>query len=228
MNRINKILFPVVMIVAFLSFSYLRTGASKIKSRFVVWPYKYTNWDAPWITIDSCLDHSATHLRIPDDVEYYGKKYRIVEIGPNAFRGCRNLEVLEMNGKVLGTFLKGALYECPNLRVIKILDNRSFAVDLVYTHPFYGGEWYDVIEPYHTLTTVIVVPEPFLEIYRNAPGWRNFKVIQSHDPDGSELDVEAIDEMILRLEQERDAAFKKSEELRRQLEELTNYDDTDN
>lgn len=176
----------------------------------------YSNWDAPWLTVDTCLDMTVTQVTVPQAITWYGREYPVAEIGAGAFRGCRNLVVLELEGSA--DFLKGALLDCPNLRVIKIgscdppvLNNK---------HPFYGCTWDEVIEPYHTLTTIIVVPEGCEEIYRNAPGWKEFKVIQSHMPDGSEMQIDEIDIQINNLESQLERVEQEAKRLREEIEAL--------
>mgnify|MGYP006988869987 CR=1 FL=1 len=172
--------------------------------------FLYSNWDAPHLTLDTCLDMTITEARIPDTVTWYGRSYPVVEIGPGAFRGCGNLAMLEM-GSMPGKFLKGALLDCPNLKVIKI--GRKEPPTLESNHLFYGCSWNEVIEPYHTLSTIIVVPEGCEEVYRKAPGWKEFKVIQSHMPDGTELQLDEIDVQINNLESE----LRRTQEKERQL-----------
>ncbi len=178
--------------------------------------FLYSNWDAPFLTLDTCLDMTVTHVTVPNVVTWYGRDYTVAEIGPGAFRGCRNLVVLEIGGAV--GFLKGALLDCPNLRVIKLESCEPPVLN--NNHPFYGGTWDEVIEPYHTLSTIIVVPEGCEDAYRNAPGWKEFKVIQSHDPDGSELKFDEIDVRINQLESELKKAKQVVDSLQEELDVL--------
>ncbi len=141
----------------------------------------------------------------------------MVEIGPGAFKGCKNLVFLEFGQNLIG-FLKGALLDCPNLRVIKfgcceplVLNNK---------HPFYGCTWNEVIEPYHTLSTVIVVPEGCEEPYRNTPGWKEFKIIQSHMPDGSEINMDEIDVRLNQLESELQKAQQVVDRIKEEMDAL--------
>lgn len=160
----------------------------------------YSNWDAPHLTLDTCLDMTLTHITVPDVVECNGRKYPVVEVGPGAFRGCRNLTYLEFGHNMSG-FLKGALLDCPNLRVIKINRNQPPYINNI-DHPFYGCTWDEIIEPYHTLSTIIVVPEGCEDVYRNTPGWKEFKMIQSSLPNGSEINMDEIDVRINQLDSE--------------------------
>lgn len=205
----KKIIIPATLlaIAALLSLDAMAQGRiARIKQG----NFLYSNWDAPHLTLDTCLDMTITEAIIPDNVTWYGRKYPVVEIGPGAFRGCRNLMVLDL-GNCIGGFLKGALLDCPNLRVIKT--GRCEPPELNSKHPFYGCTWDEVIEPYHTLSTIIVVPEGCEEAYRKAPGWKEFKVIQSHMPDGSELQIDEIDVQINNLESE----LKRTQEKERRL-----------
>lgn len=196
--RLRKIIIPAMLlaIAALLSLDAMAQGRiARIKQGI----FLYSNWDAPHLTLDTCLDMTITEAKIPDIVTWYGRKYPVVEIGPGAFRGCSNLVVLDV-GSMTGSFLKGALLDCPNLKVIKMGSKEPPVLES--NHPFYGGKWDEVIEPYHTLSTIIVVPEGCEEAYRNAPGWKEFKVIQSHMPDGTELQIDEIDVQINNLESE--------------------------
>jgi len=58
----------------------------------------------------------------------------------------------------------------------------------------------DIFEPYHALSTILVVPPGCEEAYRNTPGWREFRVIQSTMPTGDELKVDEIELRINELE----------------------------
>lgn len=70
-------------------------------------------------------------------------------------------------------------------------------------HPYHGVEhWSQIIDSYHTLSTVLVVPEGCEEAYRNALGWGEFKVILSHMPSEDEMLIDEIDARINELESE--------------------------
>ena len=206
---LRKIIIPAMLlaIVALLSLDAMAQGRiARIKQGI----FLYSNWDAPYLTLDTCLDMTITEAKIPDTVTWYGRNYPVVEIGPGAFRGCSNLVVLDV-GSMTGPFLKGALLDCPNLKVIKMGSKEPPVLES--KHPFYGCTWDEVIEPYHTLSTIIVVPEGCEEAYRKAPGWKEFKVIQSHMPDGTELKMDEIDVQINNLESE----LRKTQEKERRL-----------
>ena len=179
--------------------------------------FLYSNWDAPWLSLDSCLDKSVTQITVPDSVSWYGRNYPVAEIGVEAFRGCQNLMILEI-GVLKSGFLKGALLECPNLRVIKI--NSKNPPLLESEHPFYGSKWDEVIEPYHTLTTIIVVPKGCEEIYRNATGWKEFKVIMSHMPTGNELKIDEIDMQINSLESQLQKIQQEEQRIKAEIDAL--------
>ena len=38
--------------------------------------FLYSNWDAPHLTLDTCLDMTIIEARIPDNVTWYGRKYQ--------------------------------------------------------------------------------------------------------------------------------------------------------
>ena len=215
MNRIRHI-FTVLLVALAVMISFDASSEGRIR-RITQGIFLYSNWDAPHLTLDTCLDMTITEARIPDNVTWYGRKYPVVEIGPGAFRGCRNLMVLDL-GNNAGGFLKGALLDCPNLRVIKT--GRCEPPELNSKHPFYGCTWDEVIEPYHTLSTIIVVPKGCEEAYRKAPGWKEFKVIQSHMPDGSELKMDEIDVQINNLESELRKTQEKEQRLLIEIEAL--------
>ena len=206
---LRKIIIPAMLLAIAVLLS-LDTMAQGRIARIKQGIFLYSNWDAPYLTLDTCLDMTITEAKIPDTVTWYGRNYPVVEIGPGAFRGCSNLVVLDV-GSMTGPFLKGALLDCPNLKVIKMGSKEPPVLES--KHPFYGCTWDEVIEPYHTLSTIIVVPEGCEEAYRNAPGWKEFKVIQSHMPDGSELKMDEIDVQINNLESE----LRKTQEKERRL-----------
>lgn len=215
MNR-NRHILTILLVALAVMTSFDGVSQGRIK-RITQGIFLYSNWDAPHLTLDTCLDMTITEAKIPDMVTWYGRKYPVVEIGPGAFRGCRNLMVLDMGNNV-GSLLKGALLDCPNLRVIKT--GRCEPPSLNNKHPFYGCTWDEVIEPYHTLTTIVVVPVGCEEAYRNAPGWKEFKIIQSHMPDGSELRIDEIDVQINNLESELRKNQEKEKQLQKEIEAL--------
>ncbi len=213
---LRKIIIPAMLlaIAVLLSLDAMAQGRiARIKQGI----FLYSNWDAPYLTLDTCLDMTITEAKISDTVTWYGRNYPVVEIGPGAFRGCSNLVVLDV-GSMTGSFLKGAFFDCPNLKVIKV--GRKEPPKFGNNHPFYGGNWDEIIEPYHTLTTIIVVPEGCEEAYRNAPGWKEFKVIQSHMPDGTELQIDEIDVQINNLESELRRTQEKERRLLIEIEAL--------
>lgn len=44
--------------------------------------FLYSNWDAPHMTLDTCLDMSITEARISDTIVHNGRAYPVVEIAP--------------------------------------------------------------------------------------------------------------------------------------------------
>ena len=99
----------LLAIAALLSLDAMAQGRiARIKQGI----FLYSNWDAPYLTLDTCLDMTITEAKIPDTVTWYGRKYPVVEIGPGAFRGCSNLAMLEV-GSMPGSYLKGAFLDCP-------------------------------------------------------------------------------------------------------------------
>lgn len=213
---LRKIIIPAMLLAIAVLLS-LDTMAQGRIARIKQGIFLYSNWDAPYLTLDTCLDMTITEAKIPDTVTWYGRNYPVVEIGPGAFRGCSNLVVLDV-GSMTGPFLKGALLDCPNLKVIKMGSKEPPVLES--KHPFYGCTWDEVIEPYHTLSTIIVVPEGCEEAYRNAPGWKEFKVIQSHMPDGTELQIDEIDVQINNLESELRRTQEKERRLLIEIEAL--------
>ena len=142
--------------------------------------FRYSNWNAPHLTFDGYTDTTVTRVVVPDSVDWNGRKYPVVEIGPGALRKCHFLAYLEV-GERVESITKDALLNCPNLRVIKF--NCKVPPRFNLDHPFHGVDsWTQIIDYYHTLSTVLVVPEGCEEAYRNALGWGEFKVILSHMP----------------------------------------------
>ena len=214
MKTSHKILFAFLLLGVVAGVTVESHAAGRIK-RIKQGIFLYSNWDAPYLTLDTCLDMTVTEVVVPDVVTWYGRDYPVIEIGSNAFRGCRNLTMINLTRAGL---LKGALLDCPNLRVIKI--DSKIPPELGNKHPFYGSSWDEVIEPYHTLTTIIVVPEGSEEAYRKAPGWKEFKLIQSHMPDGSELHMDEIDIQINNLESQLQRLEQEARLLQEELDAL--------
>lgn len=211
-----KILIVVLLLGVAAGVAFESGAVGRVK-RIKQGIFLYSNWDAPWLSLDSCLDKSVTQITVPDSVSWYGRNYPVAEIGVEAFRGCQNLMILEI-GVLKSGFLKGALLECPNLRVIKI--NSKNPPLLESMHPFYGGKWDEVIEPYHTLTTIIVVPKGCEETYRNATGWKEFKVIMSHMPTGNELKIDEIDMQINSLESQLQKIQQEEQRIKAEIDAL--------
>ena len=217
MKTSHKILFALLLLGVVAGVAIEAHAYSRVK-RIKHGLFLYSNWDAPYLTVDTCLDMSVTEAIVPDVVTWYGRDYGIAEIGPNAFRGCRNLVRLDIGP--VGSILKGALLDCPNLRVI--ISNNKIPPLLEGQHPFYGSKWEEVIEPYHTLTTTIVVPEGCEDAYRKAPGWKEFRTIQSYEPDGRELHFDEIDVQINNLESKLEKLEQEAARIRKEIEALRN------
>lgn len=207
----------MLLFIAFVAGTAFEGDAAGRIKRIRQGIFLYSNWDAPHLTLDTCLDMTVTEVVVPDVVTWYGREYPVAEIGPGAFRGCRNLVSLDIGSTSKG-FLKGALLDCPNLRVIKTSSKEPPVLE--NKHPFYGCTWDEVIEPYHTLTTIIVVPEGSEEAYRKAPGWKEFRVIQSHMPDGSELKMDEIDVQINNLKSRLDKIQQEEKRLKDEINAL--------
>ncbi len=180
--------------------------------------FLYGNWDAPQVTLDTCLDMSVVQAEIPVSIRSNGRDYPVLEIGHNAFNGCRNLTVLKINAK-LDNILKGAFLNCPNLRVVQLSNT---VPPTLGQHTYYHGNWDEVFEHYHALTVVLVVPPGCEEVYRQAPGWGEFKNIQSTMPDNVELKVDAIAARINEVESRLVRARKEVELLEKELDALKN------
>lgn len=53
--------------------------------------FLYSNWDAPHVTLDTCLDMTITEVHIPEAIVHNGRTYPVSKIGHGAFQGCHNL-----------------------------------------------------------------------------------------------------------------------------------------
>ncbi|MBO4722721.1 MAG: hypothetical protein J5629_07290 [Muribaculaceae bacterium] len=69
-------------------------------------------------------------------------------------------------------------------------------------HPFYGGKFNDIFESYHAQAVVLVVPPGCEDVYRNAPGWKNFQTIQSEMPTDDQLNNSVFESRLGQLENE--------------------------
>lgn len=184
-------------------------------AQFVEGQFLFSNWDSPWVTLDSCIDRNVEHLVIPEGVTHNGRYYPLAEIGHDAFRGMYILTDVTLE-KGFG-LTRGAFKDCPRLSVIRINDTIP---PVIGKHPFYGGVLTDVFEPYHLEGTIIVVPPGTEEIYRNAEGWREFKYIQSSWPTPEEYHLDALDVRIQILEQELERAKSTVERLQQELDAM--------
>lgn len=202
-----------LMILAVIGFWGEERSAQFVEGQFL-----YSNWDSPWVTLDSCIDRNVEHLVIPEGINHNGRYYPIAEIGHDALRSMYSLTDVTI-GKGC-SFMKGAFKDCPRLSVIKINDT---VPPVIGQHPFYGGELTDVFEPYHLEGTIIVVPPGTEEIYRNAPGWREFKYIQSTWPTAEEYHLDALDVRINTIEQELELARSNVERLQQELDALRQF-----
>ena len=180
--------------------------------------FLYGNWDAPQVTLDTCLDMSVVQAEIPVSIRSNGRDYPVLEIGHNAFNGWRNLTVLKINAK-LDNILKGAFLNCPNLRVVQLSNT---VPPTLGQHTYYHGNWDEVFEHYHALTVVLVVPPGCEEVYRQAPGWGEFKNIQSTMPTGDELKVDEISLRINQLESQLTRARSEVQRIEAELDALRN------
>ena len=186
-------------------------------AQFTAGDFFYSNWDAPHMTIDSCVARTAEHIIVPDSVVHNCRKYGIVEVGANAFRGMHNLtDITFMMDNEVG-LCKGAFKECPRLRVIRFTSPTPGGVG---KHPFYGGTLTEIFEPYHLENTFIVVPPGAVEAYRQAEGWCRFKYIQDTWPSNEEINYDEIDIRINELESKLLRARQAVDELQREIEAL--------
>lgn len=151
------------------------------------------------MALDTCLDRSITEVEIPDFITVNGRSYPVWEIGPRAFDGCRNLKTV-MLGKSVGLIMRGAFHNCPNLRVL--INPNPVPFKMEDNHPFYGGKFNDIFESYHAQAVVLVVPPGCEDVYRNAPGWKNFQTIQSEMPTDDQLNNSVFESRLGQLENE--------------------------
>lgn len=188
----------LIMSIAFLICVFSAFAQGKI-ARFQQGIFLYSNWDAPGMALDTCLDRSITEVEIPDFITVNGRSYPVWEIGPRAFDGCRNLKTVIL-GKSVGLIMRGAFHNCPNLRVL--INPNPVPFKMEDNHPFYGGKFNDIFESYHAQAVVLVVPPGCEDVYRNAPGWKNFQTIQSKMPTADQLNNSVIESRLGQLENE--------------------------
>lgn len=188
----------LIMSIAFLICVFSALAQGKI-ARFQQGIFLYSNWDAPGMALDTCLDRSITEVEIPDFITVNGRSYPVWEIGPRAFDGCRNLKTV-MLGKSVGLIMRGAFHNCPNLRVL--INPNPVPFKMEDNHPFYGGKFNDIFESYHAQAVVLVVPPGCEDVYRNAPGWKNFQTIQSEMPTDDQLNNSVFESRLGQLENE--------------------------
>ena len=184
-------------------------------ARFSQGIFLYSNWDAPFVTIDTCLDMTITEARIPASVVHNGREYPVAEIGPGAFEGCHNLTTVILPHCV--GILRNAFHDCPSLRTFVI---ESSEVRDLNHHPFYNGGFGDIFEPYHASTVVLVVPPGSEKAYRKALGWGEFQTIQSCMPTENQLNDNHKQARILQLEQQIQKARQLLERLEKELSTL--------
>ena len=181
--------------------------------------FLYSNWDAPVMTLDSCLDKSVTQVKITDSIIVNGRIDPVVEIGPRAFNGCLNLTRMETENNI-DLILRGAFQNCPNLRMLSTSNPKPFRLE--DAHPFYGGKFSDIFEPYHAQSVVLVVPPGSEEAYRNTPGWCEFQAVQSAMPTDDQFNNSMIESRIGQLENELQQAREHVRRLEAELNALKN------
>ena len=211
MSRSHSILSIAFMLCA------ITTCAQGRIARFQHGMFLYSNWDAPGMALDTCLNMSIAEVTIPDTINVNGRSYPVWEIGPRAFDGCRNLKTV-MLGKSVGLIMRGAFHNCPNLRVI--VNPNPIPFKMEDSHPFYGGKFNDIFESYHAQSVVLVVPSGSEDAYRNSPGWHNFQTIQSTMPTVDQLDNGVIESRIGQLENELQQAREHVRQLEVELDAL--------
>lgn len=218
MNRSTAFSLPLLIMLA-LMVATTAMAQSRV-ARVTKGIFLYSNWDAPWVTLDTCLDMTITEVHIPASIEHNGRTYPVCEIGHGAFQGCHNLTTVYFNVLMDKKFglLRDAFHDCPNLRVL-VCPSRE-PVELFRKHPFYGGTFLDVFEPYHAQTVVVVVPPGCEEAYRNAPGWCNFRNIQSTMPTDTQLQENDRERRIMQLESQLEHARAEVLRLEQELNKL--------
>ena len=208
-----------VILFSLLLLSVLAAFADNKVARVRQGNFLYSNWDAPYMTLDTCLDMSITEAHIPDSIVVNGRSYVVCEIGPGAFNGCQNLKTIYFNQYVIPT-MRATLHNCPNLRVLVVPKTEPLKFE--DAHPFYGGKFNDIYEPYHAQSVVLVVPPGSEEAYRNAPGWCQFQNIQSTMPTDDQLNNGVIESRISQLENELQQAREQVHRLETELNALKN------
>ncbi len=203
------------ILLTFTLIALIVLGQGRV-ARFSQGIFLYSNWDAPFVTIDTCLDMTITEARIPASVVHNGREYPVAEIGPGAFEGCHNLTTVVLPHCV--GVLRRAFHDCPSLRTIVI---ESSEVHDLNHHPFYNGAYSDIFESYHASTVVLVVPPGSEEAYRKALGWGEFQTIQSVMPTDEQLNNNHNHARILQLEQQLKEARQRVERLENELTTLT-------
>ena len=88
------LLLTILLLSAFTSLNALAQGRV---ARFQQGIFLYSNWDAPGMALDTCLDKSVTEVQIPESIVVNGRSYPVWEIGSGAFNDCRNLKTVYFN-----------------------------------------------------------------------------------------------------------------------------------
>ena len=179
--------------------------------------FLFSNWDSPHVTLDTCLDMTITEVHIPDAIEHNGRSYPVDEIGHGAFQGCYNLTTVYLDNTHCG-FLRDAFRDCPSLRVLVCSSTKPISIH--NEHPFYGGDFDDIFEPYHAQSVIVVVPPGSEEAYRNDPGWSRFRTIQSTMPTEEQLRDSDREQRISYLELQLTRARAEVQRLEKELEIL--------
>ena len=207
----------VLNILSMILLVVIGFGGDQRTAQFIEGDFFYSNWDAPYMTIDSCIARNAEHIIIPDTIDHNGRKYWIREIGANAFKGMPYLTDITFTMDNYVLICKGAFKDCPRLRVIRFT---SLTPSDIGKHPFYGGTLTEVFEPYHLENTFIVVPPGAVEAYRQDEGWGRFKHIQDTWPSNDEINFDEIDIRINELESKLLRARQAVEDLQREINAL--------
>ncbi|MBR6283726.1 MAG: hypothetical protein IKR25_05455 [Muribaculaceae bacterium] len=216
--RVAAVCYIVVCCVGLRGFAQVE-GMSKVHNviRLQLQGFNCSYWGGGnCVNIDGVADRNATSLVVPDEFDWNGRVFLTAELGPSAFQDMKHLQRCSFNA---WNVLIHAFTGCEALRVIEL---RRAEPPSVGHHAFYFGTPDEVFDDYHFLTVALVVPPGREQVYREAPGWREFHTIVSHAPRPDDYDLAAIRSRVAALEQECDSLTAFELQLRDSLAMLAN------
>ena len=149
------------------------SSSKEVKVTFVV--KESDSSGTPTVAVSDDKDASGS-VSIPESVTHNGVEYKVTEISEGAFQNNTSLTEVTIPASITSIGPK-AFAGCKNLQAITINIIVPINIAVISARGLTRTDDGDVFEGVDKETCILYVPEGSVDVYKAAPGWKDFKNI---------------------------------------------------